>query len=159
MNKLACLYVGLAILLNCNQYYLKYNGDYGYSDFSIQGKYEVTYSGSENMLVTESKKYAYYRLAELAYNDNVDYIQVLEEYIKNTRKHIKKQSEVRHLEEKDSLGNLKTSTTVIPEIDSVTFKPTITIIAVKVNQNDSGAISIAEIINKAEIDGIKIKKK
>jgi hypothetical protein len=158
MNKLACLCVGLTILLNCNQYYLKYNGDYGYSDFSIKEKYEVTYAGSENMLVTESKKYAYYRLAELAYNDKVDYIRILEEDIKNTRKHIKKQSEVKHLEEKDSLGNLITSTSVIPEIDSVTFKPTITIIAVKADQNDSAAIAITEILRKAEIDGIKIKK-
>lgn len=158
MNKLVCLCVGVAILLNCNQYYLKYNGDYGYSDFSIKEKYEVTYAGSENMLVTESKKYAYYRLAELAYNDKVDYIRILEEDIKNTRKHIKRQSEVKHLEEKDSLGNLKTSTSVIPEIDLVTFTPTITIIAVKTNQNDSAAISITEILRKAEIDGVKIKK-
>lgn len=158
MNKLACLCVGIAILLNCNQYYLKYNGEYGYSDFSIKGKYEVTYAGADDMLVTESKKYAYYRLAELAFIDKVDYIRILEENIKYTRKHIKKQPEVNHLEERDSLENFNTSSSFTPKIDLVKFIPTITVIAVKANQNDSAAISITEILRKAETDGIKINK-
>lgn len=158
MNKLACFCVGIAILLNCNQYYLKYNGEYGYSDFSITGKYEVTYAGADDMLVTESKKYAYYRLAELAFNDKVDYIRILEENIKYTRKHFKKQPEVNHLEERDSLENFNTSSSFTPKIDLVKFIPTITVIAVKANQNDSAAISITEILRKAEIDGIKINK-
>jgi hypothetical protein len=145
-------------LLSCNQYYLKYSGDYGYSDLVNGDKIEVTYVGSSNMTITDSKKYAFYRIAHLAYLNNMKFVKITKEIVDENKTRVKQDAQTSQTEKTDSLGNKEYTTTSTPQIVTSIVKPIITVEGIGMNECDSNCIDVQKTIKKAELEGIKIIK-
>ncbi len=145
-------------LLNCNQYYLKYSGDYGYSDMVNGDKIEVTYVGSSDMTITDSKRYAFYRIAHLAYLNNMKFVKITKEIVNEHKTRVKQYAQTSQTEKIDSLGNKEYTTTSTPQMVITLVKPIITVEGIEMNECDSNCIDVQKTIKNAELEGIKIVK-
>ena len=151
--------IAILVLLNCNQYYLKYSGNYGYSDMVNGNKIEVTYVGSSDMTITDSKKYAFYRMAHIAYLNNMKFVKITKEMVSENKTIVKQDAQTSKTEKTDSLGNKEYTTTSTPQRVITMVKPIITVEGIEMNECDADCIDVQKTIEKAEAEGIKIVKK
>jgi hypothetical protein len=151
------LLLGLA-LAGCNQYYMKYCGDYGYSDLEYGKRIEVTYVGSGTMTITDSRKYALYRMAHLAYLNGMRYVKITDELIDKNRVRVRKDAQTSYSESTDSLGNKDVTMVSTPRTDSVFVKPVVTLIGIQTNECDSNCIDVQDMVRMAQREGIEIEE-
>lgn len=146
------------LFIGCNQYYTKYNGDYGYSDLEYSHKIEVTYVGTTDMTATDSKKYALYRIAHIAFLNNMKYVKIIEEKVNEKKMKVKQDAQTNYTEKTDSLGNKEIQMTSTPRVESITIKPTVVMIGIETNECDSNCIDVKDMVRRAELENIDVSK-
>ncbi len=146
------------IFMGCNQYYTKYNGDYGYSDLEYSHKIEVSYVGTTDMTTTDSKKYALYRIAHIAFLNNMKYVKIIEEKVSKNKVRVKQDAQTNYTEKTDSLGNKEIQMTSTPKVESISIKPTVVMVGIETNECDSNCLDVTDMVRKAELENIIVSK-
>jgi hypothetical protein len=135
---------------------MKYRGDYGYTDLVLNNRYEVSYVGPGNMTPTEAKKFALYRMCDLASGNRVEFIKIIDEKYDRNVSAIRGESERSESVSGDSAGIKRVVTRTGSSKDSAVVKPIVTLVGVGSDKSDSSSIEVLQILHKAESeDGIQ----
>ncbi len=144
----------LLLLTSCNEYYQKFQGDYGYSDLSYNSTIEVTFVGHPSQTITDVKKLAIVRMAEISYTKNGKYIQIDSEQVDTREILVNGETKTIYTEKNDSTGQSQVKVVSVPGNSYVVIKPVITIIGTMSETKDDGGISVDEVLKKADDEGI-----
>lgn len=150
------LIVAVTLSLNsCNEYYQKFQGDYGYSDLSYNSTIEVTFVGHTSQTITDVKKLAIVRMAEISYAKNSKFIRIDSERIDSKEVLVTDETKTIYNEKKDSTGQSHVKVVTAPGSSYVVSKPVITIIGTMFETNGNGCISVDEVLKNAYDEGIQ----
>jgi hypothetical protein len=144
----------LLSLNSCNEYYQKYQGDYGYSDLSYNSSIEVTFVGHLSQTATDVKKLAIVRMAEIAYEKQCNYIRIESEKVDSKEVQVINETKTTYNEKKDSTGQSQVQVVTVPGNSYVVNKPVITITGTMSKTKEHASISVDEILEKASNEGI-----
>jgi hypothetical protein len=139
---------------SCNEYYQKFQGDYGYSDLSYNSTIEVTFIGHTSHTVTDVKKLALVRMAEIAYEKKFKYIRIESERVDSKEVKVTNETKTTYNENKDSTGQSQVQVVTVPGNSYVVSKPVITITGTMSDTKDSGSIRVDDILARANEEGI-----
>jgi len=156
--KIMCKYLNfliVAVLICCNSNYLRYNGEYGFSDVSFGNRIEVTYVGSSYMNRTDVKKYALFRVAEIANNKGFQYIKITKEKESVQHKNIDYPFQIEHVDHISPNQELRTK--ISPYNNQYVTNPEVTITCVCQNVLEEGFIKISELLEQAKEEKINIE--
>lgn len=149
------LILAVALFFNsCNEYYQKFQGDYGYSDLSYNSTIEVTFVGHTSHTVTDVKKLAIVRMAEIAYEKKHKYIQIESERVSSKEAQVTSETKTTCNKNTDSTGQSQVEVVTVPGNSYVVSKPVVTITGTMSETKDSESISVDEVLARANEEGI-----
>ena len=149
------LIITIVLFLNsCNEYYQKFQGDYGYSDLNYDSTIEVTFVGHMSHTVTDVKRLAIVRMAEIAYEKKCNYIKIESERVDSRDVQVTSETKTTYNETSDSTGQSQVKVVTVPGNSYVVSKPVVTITGTMSKSKDNGGISVDEILAKASEEGI-----
>lgn len=148
-----------SLLIMCVSYYVKYDGDHGFSDLWLgEDIVEITYIGPSRFNRTQAKKFALIRAAELLYHRGFEYLTIeeIELHEKKNIRHIEDGIEITH--DRDSADNTRINVTEYPDYKEIRVQPGITIVCKGYTEKSENTLSIKNIIENAHNEDIINKK-
>jgi hypothetical protein len=104
------------------------------------------------MTPTEAKKFALYRMCDLANRNRVEFIKIIDEAYDKNVSTIREESERSESVSGDSAGAKRIVTKTEASKGSTVIKPIVTLVGVGTDKSDSSSIAVMSILHQAETE-------
>ena len=145
----------LSTLVLCTSYYREYTGDIGYTDLVMsRDRVEVTYVGPESFTVTQAKKYALVRSAEIAERRGYEFLKILETLYGEKKSTSVEEGRTEITERVDSTGRRRVDVLETPGRTDIIIQPSVTLISRMSPDSLEGSIRVDDIMDMAKSEEI-----